>query len=36
MENEEIKINCFECGVDIKVSDWIKNPIDTYGCSRHL
>ena len=33
---DELKIKCFECGCEIKESDWLENPSDSYGCSRHL
>lgn len=33
---ETITIHCFECGKEIDKKDWLENPGDPYGCSRHL
>ena len=35
-KKNESKIYCFECGEMIPQSDWLDNPSDTYGCSRHI
>lgn len=32
----ESTIYCFECGRRLKESLWLRNPSDTYGCSRHM
>ena len=29
------QVKCFECGHWIKNNEWLKNPTDNYGCSRH-
>jgi ribosomal protein S26 len=33
---EQAKIHCFECGQMIPEENWLQNPKDNYGCSRHL